>query len=202
MARAVRDGAAAVMVCRVPRERAPRAAAHALLHRTIAACLAGGRTTVLSRSPAGAPLVKSPAGDTALYVSLSHTEGLAAVAACREAPIGVDVERSSLLIDDTHPRLALADRERARFEASARQPRVFWQAWMRKEAVGKALGTGLPWPPSRLDADAAGCIVLDGAPLHRAHLVDLRCRDGGGAAVCVLADGVPPDLICFGTVPA
>jgi phosphopantetheinyl transferase len=196
------DGAAAVVVFRVSSKQSSRIAANALLRRAVAACLVDGQTAVLSRSPAGAPIVKSPAGDTELYVSLSHTDGLVAVAACRDAPVGVDVERSPLLIDDTHRRLALADRERARFESSARQPFVFWQAWMRKEAVGKALGTGLPWPPSRLDADAAGCIALDGSPLPHAHLVDLRCCDGGSGAVCVLANGLPPALACFGAEAA
>ncbi|WDZ82994.1 4'-phosphopantetheinyl transferase family protein [Micromonospora cathayae] len=97
----------------------------------------------VGRAPDGRPRVR--AGGVELPVSVSHVEGVVVVAACRAAPVGVDVERHRPV-----PAQALARRW---FEPAAAgwvaglpaEDRVagFLLLWTAKEAVGKALGSGL-----------------------------------------------------------
>ncbi len=96
-----------------------------------------------------------------LSFNLSHsgTVGLIAVAIGRE--IGVDVER----IDPERDLLALARRELGNDAIAAvtaapseDRPRVFYNAWVRHEALAKCRGGGLGTPPSE---DPAAVAWLD-----------------------------------------
>ncbi|WBB80922.1 4'-phosphopantetheinyl transferase superfamily protein [Micromonospora sp. WMMD882] len=107
--------------------------------------------TLLDRAPVtvwrdgqGRPRVR--AGGVELPVSVSHVDGVVAVAACRHATVGVDVERRRPV-----PAQALARRwfepaaatwVRGR-PSPAEQADAFLLLWTAKEAVGKALGLGL-----------------------------------------------------------
>ncbi|MFC4147520.1 4'-phosphopantetheinyl transferase family protein [Micromonospora mangrovi] len=106
-----------------------------------------GRTETridVSREPGGRPVVRADDG-RALPVSVSHVDGVVVVAARTGGPVGVDVEpRRSL------PALALARRWYHPDEVAwlgDRPPRGrdedFLRLWTAKEAVGKALGSGL-----------------------------------------------------------
>lgn len=95
-----------------------------------------------SRHAGGAP--RPPAAEPRL--SLSHTRGLAAVALCADADIGVDLERmrgarhlESVAVGALAPEEL---REWRNLPASARE-KALLVAWTRKEAVLKALGSGL-----------------------------------------------------------
>ena len=112
----------------------PRSAAHNLLVR-----LAGALITapVLHHDVDGRPRIPG------LAVSISHTHHLVAVAASYDGPVGVDVE-------EVYPREVRGLAERwfhpAELEWMASQPDelvAFLHLWTAKEAVGKAVGTGL-----------------------------------------------------------
>lgn len=84
-------------------------------------------------------------GGVELPVSVSHVDGVVAVAACRDAPVGVDVERRRPV-----PAVALACRwfdpaavAWLRGRPDADRAEGFLLLWTAKEAVGKALGVGL-----------------------------------------------------------
>jgi 4'-phosphopantetheinyl transferase len=92
----------------------------------------------------GRPFLASAFEHTGLNFNLSHTEGLVAMAVCRHARVGVDVEKR-----DRAP-LDVADRyfsaaETAQLHAlpAEEQSRRFVRLWTLKEAYLKAIGTGL-----------------------------------------------------------
>ncbi|MET7804933.1 4'-phosphopantetheinyl transferase family protein [Micromonospora chersina] len=98
----------------------------------------------VGRAPGGRPEVHADDGRT-LPVSVSHVDGVVVVAARAGGPVGVDVERRRRL-----PATALARRwydpdEAAWLAARDETGREldFLRLWTAKEAVGKALGTGL-----------------------------------------------------------
>lgn len=100
---------------------------------------------IIHRDPFGKPLAVLPAGCTPLHVNLSHSEHcvLIAIAACS---VGVDVECLRTLdieplVRDYFPQDALDERA---------SPHEFFAFWTAKEAVLKALGTGLRLPPAQV----------------------------------------------------
>lgn len=97
---------------------------------------------------------RSPDGHTPSHWqhSVSHSGDLVVVAVARGAAVGVDVE----VVDDSRPVWRLAERffhpdEVARLASLPPEllPRAFYELWTRKEAVLKALGSGLS---GRLDS--------------------------------------------------
>ena len=89
--------------------------------------------------------------------SLSHTDGLAAVALCQDADVGVDVER----VRDVKHMAGIAARLGVTLpDEGARD--AFFAAWVRAEAQGKALRQGLSAPAA--ERDAVWCVPLDGLP--------------------------------------
>lgn len=120
----------------------PQAQARELLLR--AAAQATGRPVESIRvayEPDGRPYLPG----IALHVSVSHTEGAAAVALSELAPVGVDVEAVRPL-----PAIALARRWLPAAEAEwiaalpeHRRAVAFLRLWTVKEAIGKAHGRGL-----------------------------------------------------------
>lgn len=100
-----------------------------------------------ARTDAGKPYVTGPAARLSRMpeASLSHTEGLVAVAVA-DAPVGVDVEplaRAPEVLETV--RLAFAPAELAALSAlpTAEQGRRAVELWTVKEAYLKALGTGI-----------------------------------------------------------
>lgn len=99
---------------------------------------------VVSREPSGQPAVRTAAGARA-WVSLSYGPGALAVAASLAGPIGIDLEGAAR---PEVSRLAgrwfdPAEADWLRGRPAAEQPRDFLLLWTAKEALGKALGTGL-----------------------------------------------------------
>lgn len=103
---------------------------------------------VVGRAATGQPTVRIRQPDTdhaQAWVSLSYGPGVLAVAASLAGPVGIDVE------GPTRPEVdRLADRwfdpdEAAwlRDRPAADRPTAFLLLWTAKEALGKALGTGL-----------------------------------------------------------
>ncbi len=139
-----------VHVWLAPAGAEPHSAAHNLL-----LLLAGTlvREPVLHHDADGRPHIRG------LAVSISHTHHLVAVAASYDGPLGVDVE-------EVYPRevRALAERwflpeERAWMAAQPDELKAFLHLWTAKEAVGKALGTGLRHAGLRRRMPLGGGIV-------------------------------------------
>jgi 4'-phosphopantetheinyl transferase len=84
------------------------------------------------------------AGTTAIGISLSHTEGLVAVALARGARVGIDVERVRARRSDVvaTARRFFAPAEAARVARAAPRDRLhlYFQLWTRKESLAKAAG--------------------------------------------------------------
>ncbi|MCX4783758.1 4'-phosphopantetheinyl transferase family protein [Streptomyces sp. NBC_01264] len=126
--------------------------AHVLLRRAAAAVLGvGPEGLAVGREPGGRPYVVSRPGaadcgrrpPVRVHVSVSHTRGLTAVAVCTDGDVGVEPAREL-------PAVALARRwfgeEDVRWiegHAPALRARALLWVWTHKEALGKALGTGL-----------------------------------------------------------
>ncbi len=110
-----------------------------------------------SRHAGGAP--RPPRPDP--RVSLSHARGVGAIAVCAGAAVGVDVERRRRrgLAHIARGAFAAAELRRwERLDPDARADALL-HAWTRKEAVLKALGTGLAGGLRRVELDAAGALI-------------------------------------------
>lgn len=142
------------------------AAAHALLRHSLS--LTGGRTPAewqFEKTPAGKPFLIGERADRASF-GLSHTRGMVACAVTSGAEVGVDVECVDREVDAG----GIASRFFAPPEAAqlmdlkgdARRDR-FFDLWTLKEALVKALGTGMAMSLNRLafDVGADGAIRLD-----------------------------------------
>lgn len=95
-------------------------------------------------SAEGRPTLAPPFDRTGLHFNLAHTEGLVAMAVCRHALVGVDVEklgRAPLAVVDRY--FSAAEAGQLRALPPEAQPRRFVQLWTLKEAYLKAVGTGL-----------------------------------------------------------
>lgn len=93
---------------------------------------------------------------SSLTVSFSHSEPFAVCALCEGGRVGVDVERL-----DRRPHRAerIAEQlfsagERAALDVADKGSEAFLRVWTRKEALGKALGTGLQNTAEALDTTA------------------------------------------------
>lgn len=121
--------------------------AHGLARRALADALALAPARLAFRSGTrGKPEVAEPPEALALRFNLSHGDGLAACAITRGVEVGVDVEALDRALDP----LTLAERFFAPSETNALRaldPAArgarFLTLWTLKEAVSKALGSGI-----------------------------------------------------------
>lgn len=126
-----------------------------------------------------------------VYESRSATTGALAVAMCRTRAVGVDVEAlrpawvdQDLLDQVLHPE------ERA--APSAADGARFFDLWTRKEAVLKALGTGLALAPRSLECGwqtGWSAIAAAGVTIHVRSLPAPE-----GTALAIAAAGARPPL--------
>lgn len=117
------------------------------------------REVQLAAERQGRPVVVPPAGLPPLAVSLTHAAGMMACAVARGGLVGVDLEA----VDRKASPLEIAGRFFAPTETAAleglppaRQARRFFLYWTLKEALLKALGTGLTAPLSCVSLDVRG----------------------------------------------
>jgi phosphopantetheinyl transferase (holo-ACP synthase) len=78
--------------------------------------------------------------------SRSATDGLAAWAADRSGPIGVDVQAVPAVLTEALLNDALSNDERAWLAQQPSRALAFARLWAAKEAVLKCFGVGLAWP--------------------------------------------------------
>jgi 4'-phosphopantetheinyl transferase len=144
---------------------------------------------------------RSPAVDgAALSVSLTHAPGLALVAVTdgSDVGVGVDVELVRPAPAATIAQALLSSTEADTLErlAAPERDRAFARAWVRKEAVLKALGTGLA-VDSRLVEVGAGdeAARVAATPLGAVAVTDVDLGSIGHAghvgAVAVVGTQVP-----------
>ena len=141
----------------------------------------------------GRPLIVDPGG---LQVSLSHAEAVVAAALSWDVPVGVDVERLRPLADrGSLARTALSEAEQRSVDQvppALRDAQVL-RFWTRKEAVAKALGTGLATDLRAVVTTARGAVVsLPDACGRRDgwSLADLAVANDVIASVAVRAPNV------------
>lgn len=145
---------------RASRHRQARAAAYQTGRQLVAAytsCPAGRQ--VWERDAKGRPLVVSPGG---VHVSLSHAEAVVAAALSWDGPVGVDVERLRPLAHrGALARTALSEAEQKAVDDLPEPVRdaAVLRFWTRKEAVAKALGTGLATNLRAIVTTASGTLV-------------------------------------------
>jgi 4'-phosphopantetheinyl transferase len=152
---------------------ARRPAADELLRRTVAAVHGGGDVRVGRRCPRcgstahGAPWARLDDGRQ-VPVSVTRTDAVLAVAVA-DHPVGIDLEPHDRALAPGFEAVALSDAERSALAPVG--PDTLLRAWVLKEAVLKAAGTGLGTDPRHVRlvrgsdgalfvADAAG--VADG----------------------------------------
>jgi 4'-phosphopantetheinyl transferase len=169
--------------------RAAPGDAHDLLRRLgrellDAAVTIGHRCRHCGSERHGVPTVQAPAGPQ-LWASLSRAPGLVAAAVSTEGPVGIDLElRAAAGVAEvaavaTHPDEPLPATDE---EATA--------VWVRKEAVLKALGTGLRLDPRtlRLAGDPPAVLAWpDQRPARLVRLEDLRLGGGYQGALAVIS---------------
>lgn len=154
---------------RRPEDRASYAAAHVLARLALAQATGRPAATLAFLRPAGQ---RPRLAISEAAFSLSHAEGMAAVAICAEGPVGIDVERAGRhgLIDPGIIRLSCSTPEIQQLESlpPAGRAHLFLRLWTAKEAVAKAegLGLALPFPSIHLadTEDAADVHEEDGSP--------------------------------------
>jgi 4'-phosphopantetheinyl transferase len=128
-----------------------------------------------------------------LHVSISHAGGRVAVAACRAAAVGVDIEPVIDITADELAPLAIATDE-VPYAVDARAVLTYWT---RKEAVVKATGDGVEVPLSEVRVTPPGTaprlLGYPGRDGLAARLVDLHPGDAYVGALAVLTPG-PVDV--------
>ncbi len=133
----------------------------------------------------GKPLLAAP--HAGLHFNLTHSTELALLAVTRDGPLGIDFEKQRRGIEllgcestFCHPQ----EIEELPSDPTLRATRLL-KIWTHKEAVLKALGTGLSFPPEKLRVlwDAPICRVISEFPLaalelqHLQELTDPRLFD-------------------------
>lgn len=119
---------------------------------------------------AGRPEIASPLGAGDLRFSLSHTDGLVAIAVSRLAACGIDIERLRPDLDPA-PYLwgTLAPSEASWFRHLPRSARChcFVRLWTIKEALLKGLGRGIATDLPAVSVDRDFTSIMLAPALHR-----------------------------------
>lgn len=141
----------------------------------------------LTLLPTGKPALAA-AGDHGIDLSLAHAGDVVLLAVSRAGAVGVDVEQLGRTGD--HAALAarrFAPEEQAALEAlpAAERPTAFTRCWTRKEAIVKAIGTGI-----------AGGLATFAVPVHAAPAVAVvRAAEAWGSEWMLRDLPVPADYL-------
>lgn len=111
------------------------------------------------------------AGGVEVFVSLSRCGEHLLTAVSVDGPVGVDIEAIAAVERGWDPLVVLHPSERAASERAAWPERA--ALWARKEALLKALGTGLATPMEAVQLDAHHVVDLPAPPGHVAALARL-----------------------------
>jgi 4'-phosphopantetheinyl transferase len=117
----------------------------------------------------------------ALCFNISHSGDRALLALADGVEVGVDVERTSR--SSRAVERALTPGERDALGAGDRHTELL-QVWCRKEALAKAMGSGLGWAPETFDTSAPGGYGLLDLAVDEGYVAALAVA--GGAAEVIL----------------
>lgn len=103
----------------------------------------------------GKPHIKLPALSEPPAFSLSHTRGLVACAVAPRGSLGIDVERLDRRagIAELLPRVCSEEERRRLPQGGEALQHAFFRTWTLKEALLKAVGTGLQVNPATVGVD-------------------------------------------------
>lgn len=168
---------------RFARDRARFIARRGLLRQFLARHIGG--------DPAEITYCAGPFGKPSLATggprfSTSHSHGIALFAIASDIEIGCDIERLDRRVDPDRTAEHLFTPQQVcalRQAAPETRHQLFFQCWTRKEAVAKALGTGLLQPPDERD---------DAGRLHRCALASYEPAPGFYVAIA----GVSKQIEC------
>ncbi len=138
--------------------------------------------------PDGKPSLAS--GLPQIHFSISHADGLVAVATSPAARIGIDVERVTGTTDTRPAPEQLSNREQAWLQQHRETDRwpAFLQLWTAKEAVSKAveLGCGVEFRDLEIDVPARRARCPQGLLDNGDHMdLDLHTIQAHGATYCL-----------------
>lgn len=141
---------------RFAKDRLEFIATRALLRQTLARYVNRSATDLcFDSNQSGKPLLREAHG---LHFSVSHCRGFAVLAFARN-PVGIDVEyiRSAVLRESVIEQcLSARERFRHRRLPFDRRTAALFRCWTQKEALLKALGSGLLFPPQQIDVAECG----------------------------------------------
>lgn len=154
---------------------------------------------VFSTTPRGRPFIGNENVANRLHFSLSHVNGLVAIAVSRTAEIGVDVEHLGRRIDrDLVADRVFTSREAAWFRSGPDPAARFATLWTLKEAYSKARGEGLSMDFRQIEFRCAGSAraatldsALDDHPRRWAFISARPTPDH----CCAVAVGEPAMLV-------
>lgn len=162
---------------RAPEQRAKPNLARDLLRQAVE--LEAGEERPVVHNEGRAPFVDG------LSVSLSRADGLAMCAVSDFAAIGIDVE-------PLRPWSELADMASLVSDSPPQDPRSLLDLWTRKEALAKAMGTGLPDDVRELRVPERSPGICEwirrdgwlwiGCPCEKRHVASLVVRHAGDDA--------------------
>jgi 4'-phosphopantetheinyl transferase len=144
-------------------------------------------------TPHGKPYVVHECQARAPQFNVSHTAGYSTLALSWAGEVGVDIERIDLRVE--HESLAerffhADEKEFLRASPTNARAKAFFQLWVRKEALAKALGVGLGLDLSMhdLSGDHTNGTIIPArqeaaAPLRRWRLCDIAAPTGYCAAL-------------------
>jgi phosphopantetheinyl transferase/malonyl CoA-acyl carrier protein transacylase len=138
-------------------------------------------------------------------ISIAHTSGLVAAAIAVNGRIGIDLERLGRDLTDDFSRSVFTPEEQELAAQSGEGPTTLLRFWCAKEALAKALGTGIRYSPSdlrartvdmgtgRIDLELAGQWLDAFRPLRgRALPVNTALLEDHILATCVIPEAVLP----------
>ncbi len=136
------------------------------------------------------------------HFSLSHSAQTAALAVCWHFPVGIDIELVKPIDGGIAERFFSKAENLELSKLSGREwLSAFFRCWVRKEAVSKALGSGLSRDPRSFDVsvradDPPKLLSLDGeADITRNwHLADYTPGEGMIGAIAACTNGRPTEI--------
>lgn len=183
---------------RITGDREALALAYALHRLLLARVLACKPSEVpLTRDELGCPRV---AGD-GIRTSLSHADGLMAMAVTASGPVGVDIEPATRVTDMQEiARRVYHYSEATRLYVASESVRsaALLAMWVRKEAVLKAAGIGLAVPMENFAAPEHAALRLPGLC---AQPIQVRMLEAGDRCVAAVAGPVDTEIECRWVMP-